>query len=52
MRQFQMHSNHLGYADNDRNGQGKSRSEVLLRHSDETGIGSYYKDDTRRRPGG
>lgn len=42
--------NHLGYTDDDGNGQSKSGSKVLLGHSDETSIGPYYEDDTRWRP--
>ena len=41
--------NYLGNTDDDGNGQGESGGKVLLGHPNETGIGSYYEDDTRWR---
>jgi len=45
-----MDLNHLGYTDDDGNGQSEGCGKVFLGHSNETGICSYYKDDTRWRP--
>jgi hypothetical protein len=45
-----MHLGYLGDTDDDWDGQSESGSKVLLGHSNETGIGSYYEDDTRWGP--
>jgi len=45
-----MRLSHLGYADDNGDGQSKSGSEVLLGHSNETSVGSHYEDDTRWGP--
>lgn len=45
-----MRLSHLGYADDNGDGQSKSSSKVLFGHPNETSVGSYYEDDTRWRP--